>query len=113
MDALNQPEATALQAAASRLIAEFADQPVALGKVDRVLQAVLFGQKQGWACCADGLLTDVELADLVASWLVDLALRHRQAPCPREQTGSAAAWQGLYRALFGRAPPLDRYKDSR
>ncbi|MCP3059622.1 hypothetical protein LXT21_12620 [Myxococcus sp. K38C18041901] len=97
------PDMEALVGCARQMAVRIGAEGVSDAELAQVIQRVLFGEKDGWACAVEGLLTRTEAANLVLahleSWLVDRTGWDWDAPLPwGRDTFVAEAEQALFGA---------------
>lgn len=96
------PDMVALVGCARRMAEQAGGDDVSDDELYQVIDRVLFGEKDGWACALAGLLTRTETANLVLahleSWLMDRTGRSWDAPMP---WGADSLVPEVERALFG------------
>ncbi|MCP3167034.1 hypothetical protein [Myxococcus qinghaiensis] len=101
-DAPAAPDMVALVGCARRMAEQAGGDDVTDDELHQVIDRVLFGAKDGWACALEGLLTRTETANLVLahleSWLMDRTGRSWDATM---SLGGDSLVTEVERALFG------------
>ncbi|SET97884.1 hypothetical protein SAMN05443572_104171 [Myxococcus fulvus] len=91
----------ALVGCARQMAVRIGAEGVSDAELAQVIDRVLFGEKDGWACAVEGLISRTEAANLVLahleSWLVDRTGRDWDAPLPWGQDSLVAE---VEQALF-------------
>ncbi|NVJ20976.1 hypothetical protein HUW62_07080 [Myxococcus sp. AM011] len=101
-DAPATPDMVALVGCAHRMAEQAGGADVTDDELYQVIDRVLFGEKDGWACALEGLLTRTETANLILahleSWLMDRTGRSWDSPI---SLGGGSLVTQVERALFG------------
>jgi len=82
------------------IVSRFTQKAVSDEQLIGTVRYLLYGQKDLWGCFGDGLITETELVNAMASELVRFGLGHEPLPHPKEQRPNDADMRALRTVLL-------------